>query len=185
MFNIHTTLLIIYFIAVVFITFIQDLHTLILVFITLLLLSIKDSLRLLKRVFLSILFFNSVVSISYLTIQILKGVIDLEYLLVVNLRVVDMTYLTFLSFSRIKLFKALSFSKELVAVLVLSYSQILHYKRILEEFLTVLNLRVVKRGTLKDYLSFYGRLFELLFDKSVKNGREISQAMKSRGFFID
>ncbi|WP_297889865.1 CbiQ family ECF transporter T component [Sulfurihydrogenibium sp.] len=45
--------------------------------------------------------------------------------------------------------------------------------------------RVVKQLSFRDYLQIYGHLTALFFEKSFKNAKEISLAMKSRGFFND
>ena len=151
----------------------------------LLLLSFRDTLKLLKKTVLSIILFNSVVSISYIIFSIIKGQSWLDYIVLLNLRVFTITYLTFFVLSSINLFKALSFSKTLTYLLVLSYSQILNYKRSYLDFKLALKSRTIEKLDIKTIYRYISSVFYYFFNKSLKNSEEISQAMKSRGFFND
>ncbi len=148
-------------------------------------LSGKDIFRLLKKTFFSIVFFNSIVSISYIIYAYFKGIESLEYILLLNLRVFSLTFLTFLFISKVNIFKAVSFSKTLSYLLILSYSQILLYKKYFNDFSYALKSRVIIKPEKKDIYNFISRIFYFFLNKSIKNSEEISQAMKSRGFFID
>ncbi|MCX7760384.1 MAG: hypothetical protein N2Z81_04280 [Hydrogenothermaceae bacterium] len=174
-------LLTVYILTVFLITSIHNIGFYLIVFLFFSIFSLKDLYRLLKKSIFSILLFNSVVSISYIFIN---G-FDKDYLLLINLRVIVLTYITFFITSKINLFKALSFSKTLTTLLVLSYSQILTYKKLFEEFNMALTTRAVKELKFSDYLNFYGKVFEFFFDKSTKNVKDISDGMRSRGFFND
>jgi cobalt/nickel transport system permease protein len=162
-------------------------HPIFLLIIILLLfvISHRDILKISKKVILSTIFFTGSVSGLYLIYGLLQHNLNLNYLIFINLRVFTLTYLSFFTFSKINLFKALSFSKDLSYVLILSYSQILNYKKLFEEWKLFMRSRVVKKISFKDYLIIYGYLTSLLAEKSFKNAKEVSSAMKSRGFFND
>ncbi len=148
-------------------------------------LSGKSIVPVLKKTVLSIILFNSIVSISYIIYSIFKNQEWFEYILLLNLRVFTITFMTFLFIDRVNIFKALSFSKTLQFLLVLSYSQILTYKKSFNEFKLALKSRTVQKPERKDMYNFISRVFYFFLNKSMNNSKEISQAMKSRGFFID
>lgn len=133
-----------------------------------------------KRVFATILLFNFLVSITYsIFIKF-----DLEYLLLINLRTLSITYLTFYFISHINLFKILPFSKNLTFLLVLTYSQIMSFIKIFSDLKEAFKSRVIKKE--KKYLKLFSRkAVNLFFTKSIYNARETSMAMRSRGFFND
>ncbi|MEJ5172297.1 MAG: hypothetical protein WHT47_01140 [Hydrogenothermaceae bacterium] len=174
-------LLIMYLTTVFLITSIHNIWFYLLVFQLISIFSFKEFYKLIKKSIFSVLLFNSVVSISH---TFING-FDKDYLLLLNLRVFVLTYMTFFIISKINLFKALSFSKNLTTLLVLSYSQILTYKKLFEEFNMALTTRTVKDLKFSDYLNFYGKVFEFFLDKSTKNAKDISDGMRSRGFFDD
>ena len=145
----------------------------------------KNIFSILKKTALSIILFNSIVSISYVIYSVLKNQEWFEYILLLNLRVFTITFMTFLFINRVNIFKALSFSKTLQFLLVLSYSQILTYKKSFNEFKLALKSRTIQKPERKDMYNFISRVFYFFLNKSMNNSKEISQAMKSRGFFID
>ena len=145
----------------------------------------KDIFSILKKTAFSIILFNSIVSISYIIYSVLKNQEWFEYIILLNLRVFTITFMTFLFIQKINIFKALSFSKTLQFLLVLSYSQILIYKKSFNEFKLALKSRTIQKPERKDMYNFISRVSYFFLNKSINNSKEISQAMKSRGFFID
>lgn len=149
-------------------------------FLILIALNFNFFLKKIKRVFATILLFNFLVSITYsIFIKF-----DLEYLLLINLRTLSITYLTFYFISHINLFKALSFSKDLSYLLVLTYSQIINFTKIFYDLKEAFKSRVIKKE--KKYLNLFSKKsVKLFFDKSIYNAKETSMAMRSRGFLND
>lgn len=178
-------LFLVYVATLIFISSISNKVLLISAILFLIGISLKDALKISKKVIISVVFFTGTVSAFYLIVGIFKDNVNIDYLIVVNLRVFALTYLTTFVFSKLNLFKVFSFSKDLYYVLILTYSQILSYKKLYEEVKMFMKSRVVKKLSFNDYLKFYGYLTMFFFDKSLKNSREVSQAMKSRGFFND
>jgi cobalt/nickel transport system permease protein len=148
-------------------------------------LAYSDFLEILKKSIFSILLFNSIISISYIIYSLIKGIQWIDYIVLVNLRVFSLTFLTFLFIKKVNLFKALSFSKTLSYLLVLSYSQILMFKKYFIDFKMSLKSRTLIKPNKKDLYNFVSTVFYFFLNKSINNSKEISQAMKSRGFFND
>jgi len=144
------------------------------------LLSGKEFFRLMKRSVSAVLLFSTAVNLSYLAVHGL----DWHYLLLLNLRVIDMTFLTLLFISKVNLFRLLGFSKSLTYLLVVSYSQILLFRKYYGELTMALKSRSIKKPTLKERINFLRSATGFFIRKSVENSQEISLAMKSRGFFL-
>ncbi len=178
-------LLFLYITFIMFFTSIHNIYVLFIFSILLLFLSGKDIFEILKKSLLSIFIFNSIVSISYIVFSLWKNQPWVDYVLLLNLRVFNITFLTFLFISKVNIFKAVSFSKTLQYLLVLSYSQILIYKRYFQDFSFALKSRTIEKPRKKDIYNFISRVFLFFFNKSIQNSKEITQAMKSRGFFIE
>ncbi len=178
-------MLLLYIASVLMLTSVHDLLFLSFFLLSLFLISGKNLLSLLRKSFISVVFFNFAVSISYIIFCLLKGQEWLSYVVLLNLRVFSLTFLTFLFVSKINFFKAVSFSKTLQYLLTISYSQITAYTKSFEDFRLSLKSRLIQRPDRKDVYTFISRVFSYFFKKSVENSKEISQAMRSRGFFID
>ena len=178
-------LFLMYIITMIFISSISNKVLLVSTVLFLIAISLKDALKITKKVIVSTILFTGSVSILYFIVGFFKKNINTDYLIVINLRVFALTYLTIFTFSKLNLFKVFSFSKDLGYVLILTYSQILNYKKLFKEFKMVIKSRTVKNLSFDNYLKLYGYLTLFFFDKSLKSSKEISQAMKSRGFFND
>jgi cobalt/nickel transport system permease protein len=129
--------------------------------------------------------FNSFITISYIIYAYFKSINWLDYIILINLRVFSITFLTFLFINKVNIFKAVSFSKTLSYILVLSYSQILTFKKYLNDFKFALKSRSIEKPKLRDSYNFISSIFFFFLNKSLNNSKEIAQAMKSRGFFND
>lgn len=175
----------IYIALIVLLTSIHNIYFFLFVIFILFLLAGNKVIKLLRRTITSILLFNLIISFSYIAYCILNSLPWLDYILLINIRVFSLTFLTFLFVDRVNLFKALSFSKTLSYILVLSYSQILIFKKYLEDFKFALESRLLNKPKLSDSYNFVSSMFFYFFNKSINNSKEISQGMKSRGFFND
>ncbi len=174
-----------YIAFVVLLTSIHSLYFLVGFALFLFLLSFREFFILLRKTVISIFLFNSFISISYVIFSILENKQWLDYVLLLNLRVFCLTYLTFFIISKINLFNALSFSKTLTFLLVLSYSQILNFQKNFFDFKLALKSRTIEKPTKRDIYNYISSVFFYFFNKSLKISEEISKAMKSRGFFND
>jgi len=178
-------LFVVYIFCVILLTSVHNVYFFSIFILILFSLSFKDFFEIFKKSVLSILLFNSVVSISYIAYSIFKGTEWIDYIILINLRVFSLTFLTFLFISKVNLFKALSFSKTLTYLLVLSYSQILMFKKYFYDFKMALKSRTIEKPKRKDLYNFISTVSYFFLNKSINNSKEISQAMKSRGFFND
>ncbi len=142
-------------------------------------------LRLIKKSVLSVLCFNTVISIGYMVAAVIKGNFSAEYIMLINLRVLTLTFMTFLLMERINLFKALSFSSTLSFILVLAMSQVLEFRKVLADFKYALKSRTLERVGQKNLSGYIASTIFFFLHKSIYNSREITQAMKSRGFSFD
>jgi len=175
----------IYIFLIFVITSVHNIYFIFGIFLLLVFFSGKKVFYFLKKSVLSILIFNSFISISYILFSLLKNQEWIDYILLLNVRVLSLTYLTFFVFSKINIFKAVSFSKNLTFLLVLSYSQILNFLKTYQDFKLALKSRIIEKPRLKDLYNHISSMFFYFLNKSLKNSEEISQAMKSRGFFDD
>ncbi len=179
----HKIFLLIYIILILVLTSFHNVEFLFVFLLFLLILSGKNVFNLAKKSFFSILAFNSIISISYIVLSVIQNKEWVDYIVLLNLRVFDLTFLTFLFASKVNLFKALDFSKTFSMILVLSYSQILLFKKTFEDFKLALKSRIITKTTpKKDIYNFVSTITFYFLNKSINNSKEISQAMKSRGF---
>ena len=177
--------LLLYFIAVILITSFHQLFFLLACLALVILLAGKRSFAILKKTAAAILIFNLVITVSYAVLSSLSGRPFWSYLALMNLRAVTLTSGTFLAFERINLFKALAFSRSLSYLLVLAYSQTLTIRRLFEEFRLALKSRSLYRPSVKRLYRHGASTGAYLAHKSLHDIAEITQAMKSRGFFND
>ena len=182
---IHTILLFVYLAAVVMITSIHDISFYLISLAALILLARGDFIKIAKRVFLAIALFNSVITISYVVITLMQGNFSVRYVALINLRVFLLTSLTFLLVDKINPFKAFAFSRSLLYLLTLAYSQVLTLRRLFEEFRMALKSRSPSRPTTRDLYKHGASTGAFLLRKSINDTTDITQAMKSRGFFND
>jgi len=141
--------------------------------------------RLIKKSFVSVILFNTVISIGYIVTSTISNNFSPEYVVLINLRVLTLTFMTFLLVERINLFKTLSFSRTLTFILVIAVSQILEFRKVYEDFKHALKSRTMERVKKKNLYRYIASRILFFLNKSIYNSREITQAMKSRGFFYD
>ena len=143
-----------------------------------------DAGRLLRRALLATAAFSGMVSLAYAgyswwTLHTLP----LNWLLMVNLRVLSMALLTFLFIARVDLFRALAFSRRLSFLLVLAVSQSLGLKRTLDEFRLGLHSRSLRPAGIRARYRAAAAAAAWLLDRALANAHESAQAMESRGMF--
>lgn len=175
--------LVFYIIFIILLTSYRNLYFLIFFSFFLFIISFKNLLFILKKTIFSIIIFNSIICLSYFIFSYIKGEVDYNYFLMINLRVFNLTFMTFLLIKKINIFKAISFSRDITFILNLAYSQILSFLRIKEEFKLSFKSRSLKKQKRDSFYNFILSMLLFFFNKSYNNLKEISFAMKSRGFF--
>jgi cobalt/nickel transport system permease protein len=181
----HRILLITYLAALVLLTSIHDIRFYLLALAVIVLLARRDFIKIARRAFLAIVLFNSIITISYVVITVIQGRFSAHYVALINLRVFLLTCLTFLFVDKINPFLAFAFSRSLLYLLTLAYSQVLTLLRVSEEFRLALRSRSPSRPSLKDLYRHGASTGAFLLGKSINDTTDITQAMKSRGFFND
>lgn len=138
-----------------------------------------------RRAVLAILLFNSVVTVSYVAFALWQGNFSPRYVLLVNLRVLLLTSMTFLLAERFNPFRAFAFSSSLLYLTTLCYSQVLTLRRLFGEFRHAFRSRSIVRPGLRDLYRHGAATVAFFMRKSVSDAGEIARAMTSRGFFDD
>ena len=177
--------LFLYLVFIIILTLVHNLWFLSILCLGFILISIKKSPVLIKKSITSVILFNGVITIAYIIYAQIYGKDWVYYVSLLNIRVFALTYLTFLFVEYANLFKAFSFSKTLLYLLTLSYTQILIVRRQFIEFKHALTSRIITRPERKQMYNFIHSVFYFFLSKTMKNTKDISDAMKSRGFFID
>ena len=107
-----------------------------------------------------------------------------NYFLTLNLRSLDMMYLTLLFTARVNIYEALAFSKELSFLLVLSVSKIMTMQRVFADYSDALRSRRVKKPSRDQIYEYLGSAIAGFLDRSIQESKENFEAMKSRGFHV-
>jgi cobalt/nickel transport system permease protein len=145
----------------------------------------KQRWRLLKRTCYSVLAFNLTVSLGYLVFAHWRGDPSMEYLLLINLRVLLLVYLGLWITTRINLAKALSFSSTLAFLASLAAGQTKGFRRIATDFELAFRSRNPVLPSFSDRMQHTAAQGQYLLDKALHSATEIGQAMRSRGCFED
>lgn len=106
-----------------------------------------------------------------------------DFLLLINLRVYAMTFLTLFVVRRINIARALDFSPTLRFLYLASMSQIYAFTRTLEDFRLALKARTLGRLKEKTRRDMVGALLHFFVKKSLFSAKERTLALKARGFF--
>ncbi len=178
-------LLLLYLAAIVMATWIHSPSILAAGLAAVLLLAGREAGMLLRRTLLAVLAFNTLISLGYLVMAWWLGISPWHTLLLINLRVLLLTSLTFLFIARVNLFQALDFSKNLTYVLGLAYSQSLTFRRAHDDFRQALTSRSLRRPGLLDRYRASAAAASWFVEKSLHAATQSSQALRSRGFFHD
>jgi cobalt/nickel transport system permease protein len=143
----------------------------------------RQWLRILRKAAVAILLFNAVVMASYAVIAGMRGTFSPEYVVLVNLRVLFLTCLSFLFAARVNPFQALAFSPSLSYLFTLAYGQAMSFRRVLVDFRLAFRSRCIEWPGLRDRYRHGAAMATHLLDKSMHNATEITRVMRSRGFF--
>lgn len=149
----------------------------------LLLLSHKKIFKLLKKSLKSILMFNLTISLGFILISIIKEQPWLDFIMLFNLRVFNLSFMTILFSQSVNLPSLLSFSPTLSFLFTVSLSQIISYQKSYENFVLSLKSRLIKKMSERSKKEFIGCVFGYFFKKALYDSGEKSLALKARGFF--
>jgi len=138
-----------------------------------------------RRALLAVIAFNGMITAAYVVLATWQGRFSLDYVILINLRVLLLTSLTFVFAVRVNVFEALAFSAGLTYVLTIAYGQIMTLRRVLEDFRMALRSRSIRSARLRDRYRQAAAAGVLLLDKSMHTATEITHAMRARGFFDD
>ena len=127
--------------------------------------------------------FNLVISLGYIVISWMHQRLWGNYILMFNMRVFDLTLLTFLFTYYANIAQALSFSKTLSFLWTISLSQIVSYQKSYENFTLSLKSRVIKKMSERAKKEFIASVFGYFFKKALYDSEEKSLALKARGLF--
>lgn len=180
---IERVLLILYLICAAVLVHIRSTAILAEVLVVLSLLAWTDFRQIFKRAFLAIWLFNGVVTIAYAVLLWIQGESPWEFVLLFNLRVLDITFMTLLFSNRVNIVKAVSFSQTLVFLLTASLSLIGSFRKTFNDFQLALKSRTLKPLKERKKREFLGAMTAYFFKKAMHNAEEVSLALKARGYF--
>lgn len=172
-----------YLVAVVTVTLVHDVAWLAGGLAAAFLLAGTDGARILRRSLLPIALFNIAVSLGYVIGGLIGNDFQFGYLMLVNIRVLLLTFLTFLLAARVDFLRALNFSRTASYLVVLALSQIMTFRRLQEEFRLAGESRRLRRWSLRDGYARGAAAAVCFFDKAEHGAGDIAAAMRSRGFF--
>lgn len=178
-------LLLAYVLAVIAATLVHEPALLAVALAATLLFAGRHAVTVLKRTLRVVLVFNLAVSLGYVLLAWLRELSPWHTLLLLNLRVLLLTGLSFTFIARVNLFKALDFSRNLTWLLGLAYSQALSFRRGYEDFRLALVSRSLQRPRLADRYRASAAAASWFLDKGLATARETAQALRARGFFDD
>ncbi|WP_143742110.1 ABC transporter permease [Thiorhodovibrio frisius] len=135
------------------------------------------------RALRAVLFFSLVISIGYAAGALFGQAVSLDYLILVNIRVYLLIFLTFTLAAKIDILRALSFSRNLTYLVTLVLSQIIPFRRLFEDLRLAAESRRLRRLRLRERYLQSAAAAVHLFDRAEHDAREIALAMRSRGFF--
>jgi cobalt/nickel transport system permease protein len=176
---------VLYLFAVVAVTLIHQPLYLLIGLIAAILLSGALRWRLLRKAFLSMLLFNATVSLGYLVIATMRDEFQVDYLVLMNVRVLLLLMLGFWLSSRINFANALRFSPTLTFLTTLATGQIRLMSRVIKDYREAFESRCLKKPNWRERTRLAVAQTEAVVEQSHHAATEISQAMRSRGVFND
>ena len=172
-----------YLAGIVALGFVHDLRGIAAALLLLIALGGRKRWILLKRAVAALLLFNMTVTLAYLLARQFLGFPEAP-LLLINLRALAMTLMTFTLVSHINMARALSFSRTLSLLYTLSVSQIIAFIRTYAAFSEGLMSRNAGRGQGTQLHALLARLY-FFMHKTLSQSREHAMGMRSRGVMDD
>ncbi len=174
---------VLYLVTIVVLGMVHSIWLMLGVIIAVSILNKKVKYRLLKKAFLTLLIFNGTVTLSYLLYAFFVPV-DTSILLLINLRALSITLLTFTLMHHINFHKVLEFSHIWSVLYAFTYSQMMLLKKMLQAYYSGLISRGAsfKRSIRKEQIK---PLLETLFATMLHKSNEQSLGLRSRGLLDD
>jgi cobalt/nickel transport system permease protein len=138
-----------------------------------------------RRALVAVALFTSAVMATYAVATLVQGTFSAPAVALIILRVLTLTFMTMLLADRINLLGVFAFSRTLVYLVTLTTSQALTLRRIGEDFRLSLRSRTLARPSARALTRHGAATAAFFIDKSMSDAAEVTQAMKSRGFFDD
>jgi len=135
------------------------------------------------RALRAVLFFNFVISAGYAAGALFGQPVRVDYLILVNIRVYVLIFLTFTLVARIDFLRGVNFSRSLTYLATLALSQIITFRRLFEDLRLAAESRRLRRLRLRESYLQSAAAAVHLFDRAEHDAREIALAMRARGFF--
>ena len=148
--NKETAILIVYLAAVFAVTMVHNAAVLGFVLLGVIVFAGSGRWGIARRSLLAIALFNSIVTVSYVLLTMFEGGFSAYFVVLLNIRVFLLTYLTFLVVERVNPFKALAFSKTLTFLFSLAYGHIITFRRLYDDFRMALRSRTLVRPRTRD-----------------------------------
>lgn len=139
----------------------------------------------LRRAITSVLLFNLAISAGYALMAWWQGRFSVDYLLLINLRVVLMLYMGFWFVHRVSILDALRGWPTATLLATLTIGQAKAFARTLSNFRSAFESRNIARPRWIDRCRHASSQAETLLDKSFAVSSELTQTMRSRGAFDD
>ncbi len=140
--------------------------------------------KLLKRTVIILFFVNFIVSVFYYYLATINGSFSYYSLIIFNLRTFTLLFITFLMLEKVNVFSVFSFSKTVSFLLILSYSQMLAFKKTLNDFSLAYKSRTIIKPKFNDLHKFIGNMTLFFLRQAMANSTEILLALKSRNISL-
>ncbi len=144
------------------------------------LISGKYFLKLIKRTLIALFVMNFVISVGYLYLTWTNQSFNNYSLIVFNLRTFTLLYLTFVTLEKVNVFSVFAFSKSLSFLLILSYSQILAFKKTYNDFSFAYKSKTIVKPKRKKIHTFIANTTVFFIRQAMCNSAEIAMILKSR-----
>ncbi|MBV5321059.1 MAG: hypothetical protein JZU62_05195 [Sulfuricurvum sp.] len=178
------TYFLLYIGALIAISTLKSYEPLLIILALLMIMSGKSVLSIARRSFILVALFSLFITLSYSFTLYLRDESFWHYFLTVNLRSFDMIFLTLLFTSRVNIYEAVAFSKDLTFLLVLSVSKIMNMQRSFADYTDALKSRTLRKPSRQEIYGYLGSAIAGFLDKNIREGKENFEAMKSRGFHV-
>ena len=177
-------LLVLYILILVTISTFKSYEPLLVASVLLLIIAGKSAFTLLRKSVVLVALFSLFITVSYSFTLYLQGQPFWHYFLTVNLRSLDMVFLTLLFTKKVNVYEAFAFSKELSFLLILSVSKIMTVQRVFADYRDALKSRTLKKPNRTQIYSYLGSAIAGFLDRNIHEGKENFEAMRSRGFHV-
>jgi cobalt/nickel transport system permease protein len=174
-----------YLAAVVAATMIHHVATLATCAVIVFVLAGRDAGRVARRAGTAMLVFTAIVTVAYAALAWWQGTFSWYFVALLNVRIFLLTSLSVLFALRVNAFRALGFSRTLVYVVSVAYSQSLAFRRLHEDFRLAFTSRSVGRIRARDRYRHAASTTSFFLRRALRETGDITMAMTSRGFFDD